>query len=102
MLFNSKVNPILYIAEVGSNHEGSFPEAKKLVINASKSKADVIKLQIFTSKNMVSKKYDKKRFDHFTKLQLNKSQNIELLKIIKSYKKKNICIHLGCRANKFF
>ena len=88
MLFNSKINPILYIAEVGSNHEGSFSEAKKLVISASKSKADVVKLQIFTSENMVSKKYDKKRFNHFTKLQLNKKQNIKLLKIIKSYKKK--------------
>lgn len=88
MFFNSKANPILYIAEVGSNHEGNFSDAKKLVINASKSKADVIKLQIFTSENMVSKKYDNKRFEHFSKLQLNKSQNIELLKIIKKYKKK--------------
>jgi N,N'-diacetyllegionaminate synthase len=88
MFFNSEANPILYIAEVGSNHEGNFSDAKKLVINASKSKADVIKLQIFTSENMVSKKYDNKRFEHFLKLQLNKSQNIELLKIIKKYKKK--------------
>jgi N,N'-diacetyllegionaminate synthase len=88
MFFNSEANPILYIAEVGSNHEGNFSDAKKLVINASKSKADVIKLQIFTSENMVSKKYDNKRYEHFLKLQLNKSQNIELLKIIKKYKKK--------------
>ena len=75
MLFNSKVNPVMFIAEVGSNHEGNFLEAKKLVINASKSNADVIKLQIFTAENMVAKKYDRKRFDHFKKLQLNKSQN---------------------------
>ena len=88
MLFRSKVNPVLFIAEVGSNHEGNFSEAKKLVINASKSKADVVKLQIFTPENMVAKKFDKKRFDHFKKLELNKNQNIELLKIIKSYKKK--------------
>ena len=88
MLFNSKVNPVMFIAEVGSNHEGNFLEAKKLVINASKSNADVIKLQIFTAENMVAKKYDRKRFDHFKKLQLNKSQNLELLRIIKSYKKK--------------
>ena len=87
-MFNSKVNPVLYIAEVGSNHEGSFSEAKKLVRNASQSKADVIKLQIFTSENMVAQKYDKKRFQHFKKLQLDKKQNIQLLKIIKRYKKK--------------
>ncbi len=88
MLFSSKVNPVLYIAEVGSNHEGNFSEAKKLVTNACNSKADVVKLQIFTPENMVAKKYDQKRFDHFKKLQLNKKQNLELLKIIKSYKKK--------------
>ena len=88
MLFGSKVNPVLFIAEVGSNHEGNFSEAKKLVINASKSNADVVKLQIFTPENMVAEKYDQKRFNHFKKLELTKSQNLELLKIIKSHKKK--------------
>ena len=58
MLFNSKVNPVMYIAEVGSNHEGNFSEAKKLVKNACRSKADVVKLQIFSPENMVAKKYD--------------------------------------------
>ena len=29
MYFNSKINPVLFIAEVGSNHEGNFKEAKK-------------------------------------------------------------------------
>lgn len=88
MLFNSKVNPVMYIAEVGSNHEGNFSEAKKLVKNACKSKADVVKLQIFSPENMVSKKYDEKRFKHFKNLQLTEKQNLELLSIIKSYKKK--------------
>ncbi len=87
MLFNSKVNPVMYIAEVGSNHEGNFSEAKKLVINACRSKADVVKLQIFSPENMVSKKYDKQRFNHFRKLQLSVKQNLELLRVIKSYKK---------------
>ena len=87
-MFNSKVNPVLYIAEVGSNHEGSFSEAKKLVKNASQSKADVIKLQIFTPENMVAQKYDKKRFKHFKKLQLDKKQNLKLFKIIKRHNKK--------------
>lgn len=88
MFFKSKLNPILFIAEVGSNHEGSFSEAKKLIINACKSNADVVKLQIFTAQNMVSKKYDPKRFKHFKKLQLSQKQNLKLLKIIKKFKKK--------------
>ena len=88
MLFSSKVNPVLFIAEVGSNHEGNFSVAKNLVKRACQSNADVVKLQIFTAKNMVAEKYDKNRFDHFKKLQLSKKQNIELFKIIKSYKKK--------------
>ena len=62
--------------------------SKNLVKRACQSNADVVKLQIFTAKNMVAEKYDKNRFDHFKKLQLSKKQNIELFKIIKSYKKK--------------
>ncbi len=88
MLFDSKVNPVMFIAEVGSNHEGNFLEAKRLVKNASKSKADVVKLQIFSAKNMVSKKYDTQRYNHFKKLELTKEQNFELFRIIKFYKKK--------------
>ena len=56
MYFNSKNNPLLFIAEVGSNHEGSFAEAKKIIIEACKSEADVVKIQTYTAENMVSKK----------------------------------------------
>lgn len=88
MSFKSKVNPVLFIAEVGSNHEGNFSEAKRLVINASKTNADVVKLQIFNPENMVSKKYDPRRYDHFKKLEIDTVKNIELLKLIRKYKKK--------------
>ena len=88
MYFTSKINNILFIAEVGSNHEGNFIEAKKTVLSACKSNADVVKLQIYTAKNMVSPKYDLKRFKHFQKLELSIKQNIELCKIIKNNKKK--------------
>lgn len=87
MYFKSKINPVLFIAEVGSNHEGNFPEAKKLVINACNSGADIVKLQIFSAKNLVSEKYDKERFNHFKKLELSIEQNKKLCKIIRSYKK---------------
>ena len=76
MSFKSKVNPVLFIAEVGSNHEGDFSEAKRLVINASKTNSDVVKLQIFNPENMVSKKYDPRRYDHFKKLEIM-SEEIE-------------------------
>ena len=87
MYFNSKINPVLFIAEVGSNHEGNFKEAKKLVINACNSRADVIKLQILTAEKLVSEKYDKERFYHFKKLELSQDENKKLCKIIKSKKK---------------
>lgn len=88
MYFTSKINPVLFIAEVGSNHEGSFAEAKKLVINACNSQADVVKLQIFSASNLVSFKKDNKRYEHFKKLQLTLEQNKKLCEIIKSKKKK--------------
>tara|TARA_B100000787_G_C16180327_1_gene291420 strand:- start:635 stop:1711 length:1077 start_codon:yes stop_codon:yes gene_type:complete len=88
MHFTSKINNIFFIAEVGSNHEGSFEEAKKTVLSACKSNADVVKLQIFTANNLIAQKYDLKRFKHFKKLELTIKQNLELCKIIKKYKKK--------------
>ena len=89
MYFTSKINPVLFIAEVGSNHEGNFLEAKKLILNACSSNADVVKLQILTADNLVSKKYDKKRHEHFKKLELSIAQNKKLCQIIRS--KKKIC-----------
>lgn len=87
MYFTSKINPVFYIAEVGSNHEGSYAEAKRLVINACASDADVVKLQIFKADNLVSKKFDNNRYEHFKRLELSVSQNIDLCKIIKLNKK---------------
>jgi len=89
MYFTSKINPVLFIAEVGSNHEGNFLEAKKLILNACSSNADVVKLQIFTADNLVSKKCDEKRHEHFKKLELSIAQNKKLCQIIRS--KKKIC-----------
>ena len=88
MYFNSKNNPLLFIAEVGSNHEGSFAEAKKIIIEACKSEADVVKIQTYTAENMVSNKKDFERYKHFKKLQLNIDEYIEIAKICKKYKKK--------------
>ena len=83
MYFKSKINPCLFIAEVGSAHEGSYKNALKLISSAVQTNADVIKLQIYTAENMVSKKYDPKRFQHFKKLELNNYQYATLLKKIR-------------------
>lgn len=88
MYFNSKNNPLLFIAEVGSNHEGSFTTAKKIIKEACKSNADIVKIQTYTAENMVSNINDLERFKHFKKLQLNINQYIEIAKICKKYKKK--------------
>ena len=82
MLF-SKSNPIYLIAEVGSNHEGNFKTARRLFKECIKSKADCIKIQVYTPDNLVSKKYDPKRFKHFSKLKLKISDYIKLAKICK-------------------
>ena len=94
MYFNSKNNPLLFIAEVGSNHEGSFAEAKKIIIEACKSEADVVKIQTYTAENMVSNKKDFERYKHFKKLQLNIDEYIEIAKICKKYKK-NLVLQFG-------
>ena len=88
MYFNSKYNPCFFIAEVGSNHEGNFVNAKKLIIEAAKSNADLIKIQIYTPDGMVNKIFDKSRYKHFSRLTLSLNQYIELAKLCKKYKKK--------------
>ncbi len=88
MYFKSTKNPCFFIAEVGSNHEGNFNKAKKLVEEAAKSNADLVKIQIYSAKNMVNKNFDRKRFKHFTKLELTIENYIELAKICKKFKKK--------------
>ena len=88
MYFKSTKNPCYFIAEVGSNHEGSFATAKKLVIEAAKSNADLVKIQIYSAKNMVNKKFDLKRFKHFSNLELSVEEYIKLSKICRAYKKK--------------
>ncbi len=88
MHFKSSKNPCYFIAEVGSNHEGNFAKAKNLVIEAARSNADLVKIQIYTAQNIVNKKFDLERYNHFSKLELSIKQYIDLAKICKKYKKK--------------
>ncbi len=59
-LFNKDLDKeILYIAEIGVNHEGNINRCLKLIKDAKKAGADVVKFQCFTPKNYVSI-YEKK------------------------------------------
>ncbi|MBD5224020.1 MAG: N-acetylneuraminate synthase [Bacteroidales bacterium] len=52
----------LIIAEAGVNHNGSEELAFKMVDEASKAGADIIKFQTFTAKNLVNKKAHKAEY----------------------------------------
>ena len=46
----------LIISEIGVNHDGSFEKLKKLVSLSKKIGADVVKLQVYNSSELVIKK----------------------------------------------
>ena len=56
---NIKRNKTYIIAEIGINHEGSFKKATKLIKEASISRADAVKFQIFKPETLASKKSQK-------------------------------------------
>ena len=54
-LFGKKLEKeILYIAEIGVNHEGSLTRCKKLIRQPKQAGADVVKFQCFTPEKFVS------------------------------------------------
>ena len=64
--FSSKrENPCLIIAEIGGNHEGNFKRAKLLAQQALDAGADYVKFQIYRAENIVNRKVDNKRYEHF-------------------------------------
>ena len=78
-LFNKNLEKdILYIAEIGVNHEGRIDRCKKLIREAKVAGADVVKFQCYTPENYVSKEEDKfkrvKKF-FFSELQFNEIIN---------------------------
>jgi len=48
--------PCFIIAEIGSNHNGNFKQAKKLIKAAKEAGADAVKFQAFTACGLVSRK----------------------------------------------
>ena len=67
MIFSGKYGPML-IAEIGGNHEGDFSYANDLLDLAIKSKADVIKFQIYSPETVVNEVESPDRYHHFKKV----------------------------------
>ncbi|MDW7678865.1 MAG: N-acetylneuraminate synthase family protein, partial [Bacillota bacterium] len=69
---------VLIIAEAGVNHNGSLTLAKKLVDEACKAGADIIKFQTFIAENLASKRAEKAEYQ---KQQTGTSESqLEMLK----------------------
>ena len=54
--FIGEGHPTLFIAEIGANFDGNLEKAKKLVLAAKESGADVAKFQTFSTPKIVSEK----------------------------------------------
>lgn len=53
--------PVFVIAEIGSNHDGSLEQAKKLIDTCAKIKVDAVKFQSFSAEKLVNQiKLDEK------------------------------------------
>ena len=72
---------VFIIAEIGVNHEGNFNNCKKMILQASKSGADAVKLQTLDPDE--NYKNDTEYYKIFKKSFFNKNQIIELFKFSK-------------------
>ncbi|WP_445492862.1 N-acetylneuraminate synthase family protein [Rhodopseudomonas sp. RCAM05734] len=76
--FASKVNPVLFIAEIGGNHEGDFAYAQRLMQLGLESGADIIKFQIYSGDTLVSSLERPDLNKHFKRFELSAEQYIAL------------------------
>lgn len=60
--------PIFVIAEAGSNHDGSFATAKKLIDAAAGSGADCVKFQSYSGPGLVNRREQPEVFDIIEKI----------------------------------
>jgi len=72
---------VFIIAEIGSNHEGNFEYAKKLLSDAVKCGVDAVKFQIYKGDKIVSKIESSERYNHFKRFELTDDEFIELAKL---------------------
>ncbi|QDM17976.1 N-acetylneuraminate synthase family protein [Tardiphaga sp. vice278] len=76
--FTSKANPVLFIAEIGGNHEGDFAYAQQLLQLGLESGADIIKFQIYSGDTLVSSLERPDLNKHFKRFELSAEQYIAL------------------------
>lgn len=77
-VFSSSRNPVLYIAEVGGNHEGDFAYAQALARLALESGADAVKFQLYSGDTLVSRVESPDRNRHFKAFELSRENYLEL------------------------
>ena len=83
-LFNKNTDiDLIFIAEIGVNHEGSITKAKELISLAKSAGADAVKFQSYTPNKYVTAK-DKERYERIGKFYFNEKIFIELKKYAQS------------------
>ena len=71
--FSLDSKEILFIAEIGGNHEGDFNYAKRLVRDAISSGVQVVKLQTYYADKLTNKLETPDRYSHFKKFEWSKT-----------------------------
>lgn len=79
--FDSKTNPVFFIAEIGGNHEGDFDYARRLAALAIESGVDAIKFQLYSGDTLVSRVESPERNKHFKRFELAKTQYLQLARM---------------------
>ena len=72
-------NKVLIIAEAGVNHNGSFENAKKLILAGAEAGVDYVKFQTFKANKLVSKDAEKAEYQKRNTIDYSTSQ-FEMLK----------------------
>ncbi len=81
-IFGKNLNKeILYVAEIGVNHEGDINRCKKIIRLAKEGGADVVKFQCFSPEKYVST--DEKKFNIIKKFAFSEKQFNEIIKYCK-------------------
>jgi N,N'-diacetyllegionaminate synthase len=92
-------NKTFIIAEIGNNHEGSYLNAKKMIILAKKAGVDAVKFQTFSAKDFINPSL-KKSLKRLKKFQLSVKEFKNLKVITKKLKIKFLSTPLDIKSLK--